>query len=694
MRTSQNNDLYNKLKAAEKRIAELEEIIGQQSGSMFTESNSGTQGDKHREALVQSRNKYRKLFNYANDAMFVISVDKGSPRYGFFSDVNNVACKRLGYSREELMNMTHEDISIGSKQKRNQLATQLNREGSTRFETTYIKKDGSHLPMEISAMRLSIEGKDLYMAIARDISSRKQAQEALLKSEQLYKLLADNVHDIIWTTDNTLTPQYVSPSFTKLTGLRAEQAKQALFDQILQRSPILNNWPHIPAEIQSSPLHWESVLRIDGNKIIWVESIGSPLPGISGQFSGIIGVTRDITTRKKMIFELETAKDQAFKANKSKSEFLANMSHEVRTPMNGVIGMMQLLKMTSLDDEQLEFIDTAMSSGESLLTIINDILDYSRIEADRLQFTASDFNIREMVKTLLNSFRTSINPAKVRLNHTVNADVPVQLFADPIRFRQILYNLVGNAVKFTDDGEIAVKLSISEHLREKKLKLLCTISDTGIGIPNNIGDKIFEPFSQIDSNRQQTTRGTGLGLSIVKRIVEQMGGNVSLRRNVAGGTTAEFTITVGISPNTCEKTIEPSTPLLTSPIHRLSVLVVEDEVINQQILQAILHKLGHRSTLAENGIQALELLRKKKFDIILMDVQMPKMDGLQATRIIRTSPEFEKVHNIPIIALTAYAMAGDKNKCLENGMNNYLAKPVDVKALELGLKTLTAKSKK
>lgn len=623
--------------------------------------------------------------------MFVISLDRNNPDYGYFSDVNNVACKRLGYSREELLAMTPYDISDGQDfQYNSQLVIRLSREGNATFETTYIKKDGSRLPVEVSALRLTIDGKELYMAIARDITERKQAEEALRKSESLYRLLADNVHDMIWTTDDHLKPQYVSPSVSHLIGFPQEDAITAIHRHIILTSPCLINDSRLLSLTEDQPLHWESEIRTVKGEPLWVESIASPLPESKNRFTGIIGVTRDITTRKIIMLELEAAKEQAFAANRAKSEFLANMSHEVRTPMNGVLGMLQLLKMTALDDEQLDYVNTAMESGTSLLTIINDILDYSKIEAGKLQMTPEPFHIRETVRTLIASFKTAINPHKVKLVYTIAPEIPEILVADHVRIRQILYNLVGNAIKFTEQGEISVALHLAKRIDAGRVMLEFTIADTGIGIPGDIGDKLFEPFTQIESPRRKKIKGTGLGLSIVKLLVMQMNGTVQLHRNEADGTTVSITLVVdqgslGFTPDRPPV----QTPLLTRPNRRLATLVVEDEQINQQILQAILTKLGHRATIAENGYAALDLLQSQHFDIVLMDVQMPEMDGLEATRIIRNSKDYLRVQNIPIIALTAYAMAGDKDKCLAAGMNHYLAKPVDIKELEKLLKTLT-----
>lgn len=686
--------IQSELQQARQRIAELEEIVELQRGQVLTTTENLSICRHQTAKLEQSRNKYRKLFNYANDAMFVITLDHGSANYGYFSDVNNVACKRLGYTREELLQKTPFDISLDKNFSfTSQLAMQLHQEGSATFQTTYIKKNGSQLPVEVSALRLTIDGKDLYMAIARDITDRKCAEEALKKSEHLYRLLADNVHDVIWTTNEELIPQHVSPSFSHLSGFPLEKSVATIRQEIIFSSPFTDNHFQSLVLTKEKSLHWESQIKTAGGEVIWVESIASPLPESANHFTGIIGVTRDISSRKKIMLELEAAKEQAFAANKAKSEFLANMSHEVRTPMNGVLGMLQLLTMTTLDDEQLEYVATAMASGESLLTIINDILDYAKIEAGKLQMTPEEFQIREIVKPLMTSFKTAINHEKVSLLCSVAPDVPEILVADHVRIRQILYNLVGNAVKFTEQGEIRIDIRTQETIGDNRVRLACTIADTGIGVPADIGEELFEPFTQIESSRQKKVKGTGLGLSIVRQLVTRMEGTVQLQRNQAMGTTVTFTLVVAKGESSSTPTPAPlPTPILTSPSRRLTTLVVEDEQINQQILQAILTKLGHRVTITGDGQSALDLLKTHQFDIILMDVQMPGLDGIETTRIIRTSEPYRHVRNIPIIALTAYAMAGDKDKCLHAGMNSYLAKPVDIKALEKRLKSLTTEN--
>jgi len=697
MNPSDNEKLRESLHQAYLRIARQEQELAYYRGMENDSIHHTPQHDLPYDTLLKSRNKYRKLFNYANDAMFVISLDRNSHRYGYFTDVNNVACKRLGYTREELLQMTPRDISDANNYQYNKdFVLRMHKDGSATFESEYRCKDGSLIPVEVNALRLTVDAKHIYLAIARDITERKQADQALKKSESLYRLLADNVHDVIWTTDNELDLQYISPSITQMAQCHPSEHCEEVITEILDSAPFYNDPQKAANLLEQAPLHWETVLGKGSATEIWVESIASLLPGIKNSFAGIICVTRDITSRKKIVIELERAKEQAFAASQAKSSFLARMSHEVRTPLNGVMGMLQLLNLTDLSEEQLEFVHVAMESGKSLLTIINDILDYSKVEAGKLQLTEEVFAIRDTLHNLAAAFATDINPSRVTLHTSVSPAVPALLYADPVRIRQIISNLISNSVKFTPSGTIAVDISCLSPPHDsipdnnRKIFLQCTVRDTGIGIPEGISDLLFEPFTQIESPYVKASKGTGLGLSIVKHLVKAMDGAVSLARNSDGGTTVSCSFTVQLPE---EQNLfadqQPRPPVLTSPNRRLQILVVEDEAINQQILNTTLVKLGHKTSLAENGYQALDQLRTTAFDIILMDVQMPELDGLATTRIIRNTSEFSNIREIPIIALTAYAMAGDRDICLSAGMDGYLSKPIDIKTLDQQLRTWT-----
>ena len=694
MSKQENKILQQKLTQTLLQISTLEKALHREQKSHQQATSIIEQQNCIIDKFERQRNKYRKLFNSANDAIFVVSLDRHSPNYGCFSDVNNVACKRLGYTREELLEMSPFDLSPRKNIPNNKsLALRLAREGHATFETDCRHKNGIISPIEVNAHRLTVNGKDLFMGIARDITKRRLSEKVTRQNESLYRLLADNVHDVIWTTNSKLIPQYVSPSFFNLTGVSQDKAIKLIQLKILATSPFSTDGRTNPFPFKGKSVHWESCIETANNSILWIESIASPLPQqkYSDKFTGIIVVTRDITSRKKIVLELEAAKEDAFAASQAKSSFLANMSHEVRTPMNGVLGMLQLLTLTNLDSEQFKYIEAATIAGKSLLTIINDILDYSKIEAGKLQINPEVFHLREMVRILINSFETSVDPTEVVLHYEIDNNVPDALKADQTRIRQILFNLIGNAIKFTEQGEILLHIKKLVKKEENRIMLEGTIRDTGIGIPEESEEKLFEHFTQIHTNGQKKFKGTGLGLSIVKQLVNQMGGTVHLQRNKTKGTTVTFSIEVEtLKHETCETTIKNPTPILTSPNRRLSTLIVEDEQINQQILQAILTKLGHKSTLAANGKQALQLLESNCYDIILMDVQMPVLDGIETTRRIKESAQFTAAKDIPIIALTAYAMAGDQERCLAAGMDSYLSKPVDIKALDAKLKALTA----
>ena len=694
MLKQENETLQQELEQALSQITSLNETLNEQQKKLKHAENTVTEQNHLIEKFKYQRNKYRKLFNSANDAIFVVSTDRNDPNYGRFSDVNSVACKRLGYTREELLKCSPFDLSPRKDIPNNKsLALRLVRKGHATFETDCLHKNGIISPVEINAHRLTVNGQELFMGIVRDITKRRLSEKITRQNESLYRLLADNVHDVIWTTNSNLTPQYVSPSFYNLTGVSQDKAIKLIEQKILSTSPFPIAGHSNPFPFKGKSVHWESCIETTKNSILWIESIASPLPQHknTNNFAGIIVVTRDITNRKKIVLELEAAKEDAFAASQAKSSFLANMSHEVRTPMNGVLGMLQLLTLTSLDSEQFKYIEAATTAGKNLLTIINDILDYSKIEAGKVQISPEVFHLREMVRTLINSFERSVESSDVILRYKIDSSVPDTIKADQTRIRQILFNLIGNATKFTEQGEVILKITQLKNTEDNKIILEGTVTDTGIGIPKESEDKLFELFTQVHTSEKKKFKGTGLGLSIVKQLVCQMGGAINLKRNTTKGTTATFTIKVETpeKKETNTKNKAPA-PILTSPHRRLSTLIVEDEPINQHILHAILTKLGHRSTLASNGEEALQLLETNLYDIILMDVQMPILDGIETTKRIKESPTFAAAQNIPIIALTAYAMAGDQERCLAAGMDSYLSKPVDIKTLDAKLKLLTS----
>jgi PAS domain S-box-containing protein len=710
-----------------------------------------------------------------------------------------------------------------------------------RQEIEGVRGDGALFPLELNVSVGEVNLRRTYTVIVRDLTEVKRAEEALNRERNLLHSLMDSVPDRIYFKDD-------QSRFLRVNHALARQFGQSEPAAVIGKT----DFDFFTTEHAGPAFRDEQEVMRSGQPIVgieeketwpdgrvgWVSTTKLPLRDKDGQVVGTFGISRDITARKHAEQELQQAKDAAVAANRAKSEFLANMSHEIRTPMNGIIGMTELALGTNLTPEQREYLLLVKSSAESLLTILNDILDFSKIEARKLQLDPVPFNLRDAVGDTVRALAVRAQQKGVELACDIRPNVPEFVVGDPGRLRQVLVNLIGNAIKFTDRGEVEVRVGVNSDQSSVNrnqsvdapslitdhcslITLHFTVRDTGIGIPQDKLQRIFQPFEQVDHSTTRRYGGTGLGLAISTQLIELMGGSVQVASEVGQGSAFAFTARLGIPaeapPATASQPVElmgmrvlavddnatnrrileevlngwrmrptlcPAAPaalaelrraadagtpyplvlldahmpdmdgfMLAAQIHQtpglagttlvmltsagrpediarcrelgigayllkpvkqsdllatvlaaldgsrrggstapaeslragptsrmLRVLLAEDNVINQKLGVRLLEKHGHVVVVVNNGREVIQALAREPFDLVLMDVQMPEMDGLEATAQIRQH-EQAGGRRLPILAMTAHAMKGDRERCLEAGMDGYIAKPIQPREL-------------
>jgi len=510
-------------------------------------------------------------------------------------------------------------------------------------------------------MRQADQYRDLELVVRSRTAELQAARDRLEEQHGFLSTLLTSLPNPVSVQDVQGRILRCNMAYSALVG-KSEQ------DLVGEVEPTLENTVILESFTAEDPGQEELTCRLNDDSVRRLLSSRAPFHNRQGHVAGYISVLTDVS-------DLAAARLAAEASNRAKSEFLANMSHEIRTPLNGIVGMLQLLGRTCLDSEQKECVFTAIRSSQRLTQLLTDILDISRIEAGKAELALTEFHFADLRDSVYDLFAMPAKAKGLELSFEIDETIPSHVIGDEGRLWQILFNLVGNAIKFTPRGSIRICARRMSWGKDMTVQL--SVTDTGLGIPRERHDDIFNAFTQVDGSAVRTFGGVGLGLAIVKRLVAMQGGRIDVQSEPGLGTTMSVSIPLWPGRSVCR----PSEELPVPEVRGKRILVVEDDNINQLALTKMLQKLGHVSVLVENGQKALDALTRERFDCVLMDIQMPVMDGMEATRLIRAAALPGVPADIPVIALTGHAMSGDRERFMEGGMTAYLSKPVDMDCL-------------
>jgi len=670
------NKIESKMLKSDSSVIHVEIFVSEilyddQVAQILTVNNIESRKQFERKTL-ENEIRFKALVESVSDVIFRIDKD------GRVIYINESGEYLLGYSSDEIMGVKFYSF-LHDENKKDVLQFYLTQYEmqtlSSYTEFSVVKKNGAVVWLGVSVdLVYNSNGDYEYIALARDITERMLSQKELEKSEEKYRMIIENLELGLLEVDADEFIVKAYPKFCKMFGfdekelignkpadfLLDSEYRKLMSEQVAKRKK------------GESGVYEVKIICADGSEK-WVLISGAPFYDSQGEFAGSLGIHLDITDRRGVEDKLKEAKLLAEQSVASKEMFMANMSHEIRTPMNAIIGMGGLLSAGNLEEKEKEYVAAINYSAENLLSIINDILDFSKIESGNLDVHQDDNSLNEVILGIKRTFDLKADAKGLSFNITMDENNDFYRF-DALRLSQVLINLVGNSIKFTQDGVVDLKIQVVKSTGSMDT-LMFSVSDTGMGIQRDNLDKIFRSFSQADSFTSKKYGGTGLGLSISKSLIEKMGGVLSVESVHGEGSVFSFTIEM-VQSESSQLALEHA-ELSERDFEGLKVLLVDDNKVNLFVAQTMLEKGGVIVETAANGFKAVELVSSENFDVVLMDVRMPEMDGYEATKCIREELNLD----VPIIALTANAIVGDSEKCIEAGMNNYLAKPFSQKEL-------------
>jgi len=666
---SENPSLQNFLSAISDSYTEFE---NDKEESLSFKCQAERQIEKQTTAALKlSEEKYRTIIEKSTDIIYKTNQE------GYFTFVNPVAERITGFSQNELL-FKHFSELIRDDHKK--MANSIYRKQvflkkpTTYLEFPIVTKDGRERWIGQSVQYSALGDSDFELtALAIDITDRKIAEKTIHLQEEKYRNIIANIHMGLVEVDKDEIIRYCNQGFCKLSGYSQEEligkniveamvldtSKGALKNKTEERLNGLSDIYEIQIKNKAGQERW------------WMVS-GAPNYDDAGNLIGSIGIHLDITERKLLEQELKISKQKAEESSIAKEAFLANMSHEIRTPLNAIIGMIRELSYENLTDTQKIYVQNTSTASQHLLSVLNNILDISKIEAGEFQLEAQHFNLQSLLNTVLSIMKNSASEKNLFLRASISKQIKNTFVGDPTRIKQILLNLIGNAVKFTETGGVSIHCELGEETVSEQT-LLLTINDTGVGMENKYVKNIFTKFSQEDVSTARNYGGTGLGMAITRELIHMMHGDIEVTSEKKKGTavTIKITLPIGDDQKVSEKINASST------YSTIKVLLTEDNEFNRLVATKTLHRNNCNVTIAVNGAEAIEKLKTETFDVILMDLQMPVLDGIEATKIIRTTLNL----TTPIIALSANAFKTESDHCLAIGMNDYVTKPFEERIL-------------